>query len=229
MTEKNLNPQPKENKAMQKQAKLKPVKEKNVKAPVHKGEIKEDKIETSKEIKEEKVETKKEEKTETTEDKIETSKETKEEKVETKKEDKKSLKKEFVVAHGIGLHISRKISSDICRFIKNKTIDKAIADLEQVIAMKKPVPMRGEIPHRAGKIMAGRFPGKAAKAFIILLKSLKGNATNHDVEEPIISEAFANKGPKTLGRGGRTEKKRTHVTIIARERKEKAKINGGKK
>jgi len=206
MTEKNLNPQPKENKAMQKQAKLKPVKEKNVKAPVHKGEIKEDKIETSKEIKEEKVETKKED-----------------------KKSQKKVKKEFVVTHGIGLHISRKISSDICRFIKNKTIDKAIADLEQVIAMKKPVPMRGEIPHRAGKIMAGRFPGKAAKAFIILLKSLKGNATNHDVEEPIISEAFANKGPKTLGRGGRTEKKRTHVTIIARERKEKAKINGGKK
>lgn len=205
MTEKNLNPQPKENKAMQKQAKLKAVDEKNVKAPIKKEE-------TKTEVKNEEVK--------------ETST------PETKKEDKKpqkKVKKEFVVVNGINLHISRKISSDVCRFIKNKTINKAIADLEQVIAMKKAVPMRGEIPHRKGNIMAGRFPGKAAKAFIILLKSLKGNATNHDVEEPIISEAFASKGPKTLGRGGRTEKKRTHVTIIARERKEKVQTKEKKK
>lgn len=204
MTEKAINPKPKENKAMKKQAKLKPINAKNENALVHKEEIKESKLET----------------------KSEESKEIKETKTETKKEEKnpqKKIKKDFVVVNGIGVHISRKVSSDICRFIKYKTIDKAIADLEEVITKRKAVPMRGEIPHRKGKIMAGRFPQKASKAFIILLKSLKGNATNHDIEGPVISEAFANKGPKTLGRGGRTEKKRTHIKIIARERKEKIK------
>jgi len=195
MTEKNLNPQPKENKAMQKQAKLKSVEEKNVKMLTPKEEIK--------------TEAKSEDK--------------KEGKVETKKEEKKQqkkVKKDFVVVNGIGIHASRKVSSDICRFIKYKSIDKAIADLEEVAAKRKAVPMRGEIPHRAGKIMAGRFPQKAAGAFLILLKSLKGNATNHDVENPVITEAFANKGPKTLGKGGRTEKKRTHIKIVAKEKKE---------
>jgi ribosomal protein L22 len=202
MTEKAINPKPKENKAMQKQAKLKPVDMKNENAPSQKEE---------KKI----VNTKEESKTEINENKTETKKE--------EKKSQKKVKKDFVVVNGIGIHVSRKVSSDICRFIKYKTIDKAIADLEEVAAKRKAVPMRGEIPHRKGKIMAGRFPQKAAKAFIILLKSLKGNANNHDVEEPIISEAFASKGPKTLGRGGRTEKKRTHIKIVARERKEKIK------
>lgn len=195
MTEKNLNPQPKEKKAMQKQEKIKNLEEKKIVTPIHKEDNK--------------VETKTDENST--------------EKIETKKEDKKQqkkIKKDFVLVNGIGVHASRKVSSDICRFIKYKSIDKAIADLEEVVAKRKAVPMRGEIPHRKGDIMAGRFPQKASKAFIVLLKSLKGNATNHDIESPVITEAFANKGPKTLGKGGRTEKKRTHIKIVAKEKKE---------
>ena len=112
--------------------------------------------------------------------------------------------------------MSEKTSGAICRMIKYKPISVAIADLEQVAKLKKVVPMRGEIPHRKGKgIMAGRFPQKHAKAFIILLKSLKGNADNHDVDEPIIVEAYANKGYKPYGRFGRVQKKRSHITLRA--------------
>jgi ribosomal protein L22 len=102
-------------------------------------------------------------------------------------------------------------------------IGDAIKDLEQVTVLRKPVPMKGEIPHRKGKIMSGRFPTKAAKEFIILLKSLQANAIQHDLEYPIISLSIANKGTTVYGGKGRTQKKRTNVKIVAIEKKQKEK------
>lgn len=153
-------------------------------------------------------------------------------KLEDKKEPKKSIqkrsvvKKEEVVVNGTSLPISTKYSVAICKFIKGKKISRAIEDLEQVIAKKKPVPMKGEIPHRKGKrMMSGRFPKKASENFIKLLKSLQGNANNHDLEDPTISEVVANLASRPFGRFGRVRKKRTHVRIVAREKKIVNKLN----
>lgn len=155
-------------------------------------------------------------KTETKTEKIEDKKtqtEKKPEKVITKK-----VKKDEVAVNAHSVPISPVTSIYICRFIRNKTIDKAIKDLEEVQKLRKVVPMSGEIPHRKGKVMSGRFPQRAAGYFIKLLKGLKGNADNHDVEEPIITEAIANKAPRPMARFGRWERKRAHITIIARSR-----------
>ena len=84
--------------------------------------------------------------------------------------------------------------------------------------------MRGEIPHRKGNIMSGRFPVKASKEVIILLKSLKGNTLANNMDDPIITEVIANQAARPLGKGGRIRKKRTHFTIIAKEIKEKKKV-----
>jgi large subunit ribosomal protein L22 len=154
------------------------------------------------------------------------------EKEESKKEDKnvekkaeekkkievKKVKKTSVSVNVQNLPISPKVATAICKFIKKKSIEKAISDLEEVSKLKKAVPMKGEIPHRKGRIMSGRFPVKASKEFIVLLKSLKGNAIQHDVEEPIISEAIANKGAAVYGRGGRM-KKRANIKIISTQKK----------
>jgi large subunit ribosomal protein L22 len=130
------------------------------------------------------------------------------------------VKKEEVVVNGKSLPISTKYSMAICKFIKGKKIDKAIEDLEQVIAKKKAVPVKGEIPHRKGeKMMSGRFPKRASENFIKLLKSLQANANNHNVEKPIIVEAVANLASRPFGRFGRVRKKRTHITIKAREKR----------
>jgi ribosomal protein L22 len=144
------------------------------------------------------------------------------EKVEEEKKDVKKepikKKREEAVVHGYDLPMSTKTSGAICRFIKGKTIGSAIRDLELVVLMKKPVPMRGEIPHRKGKgIAGGRYPQKAAKNFIVLLKSLAGNAS--DIDEPIIAEAFANLASRPYGKFGRVRKKRTHIKIVAKEKK----------
>jgi len=149
---------------------------------------------------------------------------------ESKKEEKKQpiikkpvVKKTEAVVNAKGVPISTKHSMAICKFIKGKKINDCIEYLEQVARARKAVPMKGEIPHRKGKMMSGRFPKNASNEFIILLKSLGANANANNLEEPIIYEAIANIGPRPFGRFGRTRKKRTHVTIKVREKKQKEK------
>ena len=167
-------------------------------------------------IKEEKKEKPREESKEKIEEKP------REDKKEAVKPPKEKPKKIESVVNARNLPISTKQSAAICKFIKNKKIEDAISDLEQVLKLKKPVPMKGEIPHKKGKsIMSGRFPKKAASRFIILLKSLAANSSNDGLENPIIIEAIANIGSRPYGRFGQVRKKRTQIKILAKERKEK--------
>jgi len=149
-------------------------------------------------------------------------------KPEIKKEEKKialKVKKDFAVVNASNLPISTKKSMAICKFIKRKKIRDAIKDLEKVVAKKKAVPMKGEIPHRKGKIMSGGFPKKASEHFIKLLKNLSANSIVNELDEPFIIEAIANIGVRPLGRFGTIKRKRTHIKIVAKEKK----INSNKK
>jgi ribosomal protein L22 len=207
MTEKNYNPNQKENKAMKKQPKMKVV---NAKPQI------EEKVE-------EKIEEQKE-KTNTTETHIEETqkteeKKTKDDKKEIKKPTKK-IKKEEVYVNAKSVPVSTKYAINICKFIKGKRIGDAIRDLEQVTLLKKSVPMKGEYSHRKGKGMSGgAYPQRASKYFLVLLKSLVSNANNHEIIEPIIAEASANWAPAPRGRFGRVRRKRTHITLKAVEMK----------
>jgi len=218
MTEKNYNPNQKEKKAMKKQPKkivVTPTEDKS------KQEEKEQKIEDKKEeINEIKKETPKENKK--TEDK-------KEEKTEIKKPAKK-LKKEEVEVNAKSVPISTKYAVSLCKFVKGKRTGDAIRDLEQVILLKKAVPMKGEYAHQRGEGMSGgKFPQRAAKSFLILVKSLAGNANNHEIDVPVIIEAIANQASMPYGKFGRVRRKRTHITLKAREMKIKENKKMGKK
>ncbi len=163
-----------------------------------------------------KEETKKQEENKVEENKVDKKPE---DKKETKKKvEVKKTKKEEVKVVGKDLPISTKVGASICKFIKNKPINVAISDLQEVQKLKKAVPMKGEIPHRKGKMMSGRFPKKAAAEIEMQLKSLEGNANQHDIEEPIISRAIANIASRPLGKKGRVSKKRSHVTIWATDK-----------
>ncbi|MBI2045014.1 hypothetical protein HYT23_03075 [Candidatus Pacearchaeota archaeon] len=148
-------------------------------------------------------------------------------KVEVKKKEMPKVKRIIARVNARDIPISTKKSSDVCRFIKGKKIKTAVHELEEILAFKRPLPMRGEIPHRKGKIMSGRYPQKVIKNFIVLLKSLGANAV--DLDDPVITEAFANTGSRPYGRFGRTRKKRTHITLVARDAKKQDKKIGGKK
>ncbi|HLD54849.1 MAG TPA: uL22 family ribosomal protein [Candidatus Nanoarchaeia archaeon] len=140
-------------------------------------------------------------------------------KPETKQKVEK-VKKSIVVVNGVSVPVSKKYSMAICRFIKNKRIDRAISELEEVLIFKRIVPMKGEIPHRKGKgMMSGRYPIAASKHFIKLLKSLKGNTINHELENPVIKEAIANQARRPVGKFGAWKRKRTHIKIVAVEKK----------
>ena len=157
--------------------------------------------------------------------------ETKVEKVNEKEiENKESEKKEKIAVkapkkiestvYGKNIPISLKHSIFIGKFIKNKKIENAISDLQEVVKKKKAIPMTGEMAHKKGVGMAtGKYPVKASKNFIKLLKSLSANSINHgmDLEKTRIFTVIPNKSSKQMHRFGRTSFKRTDVKILAKE------------
>ncbi len=197
MTEKNYNPEQMAKKTIRKtEPAVKMKKTKTPKAEDSKEEIKPE--ETKKE------ETKAEQKTE-----------------EKKPEPKKIIKRNEVVVNSYSLPISTKNSMAICRFIKRKTIENAMKDLQLVLEKRKVLPMKGEIPHRKGRgIMSGGYPQNATKEFMILLKSLAGSANMHGLDEPVIVECVPNMASRPYGRFGAWRRKSTHVKIVAKEKKD---------
>jgi len=143
-----------------------------------------------------------------------------------KKQEAKKPKKTEAIVRANNLPLSTKKALAICRFIKGKTISQAIKDLEMVVSIRKAVPVKGEYAHRKGKMMAGKYPQRAAKTFIVLLKSLVANAS--DLQEPIIYEVIANIGSRPYGRFGQIRRKRTHVFIKALEKNKINKKSEGK-
>jgi len=92
------------------------------------------------------------------------------------------------------------------------------------VKFKRAVPMKGEIPHRKGKIMSGRYPIKACTHFIKLLKQLTANAMVNELElEKTRIECKANKASRPYRRFGRTKFKRSHVTLKVKVNKKKTK------
>jgi len=140
---------------------------------------------------------------------------------ETKKEKKDERpKKNEAIARGVDVPISMKHSVFICDYIRGKKVDEAVNMLTEVIKMKKAVPFRGEIPHRKGRMMSGRYPINASKQFILILKGLKGNIVLNglNLEKTRIEIASATWGRRPTRKGGKRAK-RTNITLIAREEK----------
>ena len=157
--------------------------------------------------------------------------ETTEKKVEPVKEEKVAkkviVKKEEAVAQGLGVAMSKRHAMYICTFIKNKKIDNAMKELEEVIILKRAIPFKGEIPHRKGDMMSGRYPVNASKIFITMLKGLKGNCIVNglDMDKTRIYYASANWASRPARRGGR-KAKRTNVVLKAKEILTENKKNG---
>src|SRR3989338_9607800 len=132
---------------------------------------------------------------------------------------KPKVKKDVAVVRAPSVHISKMHGMYICSFIKGKSIDNAMKDLEQVILIKKAVPFKGEIPHRKGKgMMSGRYPVAAAKLFIPMLKNLRGGVifNEMDLAKTRISLAHANWSSRPQRKGGR-KGKRSYIIIEAKE------------
>ncbi len=122
--------------------------------------------------------------------------------------------------------VSYKKAAVVMDAIRGMPLIKAERFLEEVIAKKRPVPFRKyntSVGHRPGGII-GKYPVKASKIILKLLKNVENNAENKglDKEKLVIIHAKADKGaiiprraPK--GRWRRNDMVLAHMEVIVRE------------
>ncbi len=129
------------------------------------------------------------------------------------------------------LPVSPKHSIEIARFIKNMTTSEAKAYLADVVALKKAIPFKRfnrNVAHKRGlsKWPAGRYPVKAAEAYIRLLESVEKNAEyiGLDTENLRIDHVAANTGrglraffPRAMGRATPKRRETVNIEIVVTE------------
>ena len=135
-------------------------------------------------------------------------------------------------ASGRDLRISFKHAVEICREIRGMRLKDAMRFLEDVIKKKRPVPFRryhGKVAHKRGLSgwPAGRYPVKAAREILKVLKNALANARFKGLDEDrlYIIHAQAQQGPRirkyiprAFGRSTPYFDQLTHVEIIVEER-----------
>ncbi len=135
-------------------------------------------------------------------------------------------------AMGYEMPISFKHAVEICRELRGKKISEAKKFLEDVIAMRRPVPFRKykkKVAHKRGlkKWYAGRYPQKAAKYILKVLRNLEANAEYKGLEldKLVIVHAQAQKGriikrymPRAFGRATPRFQQLTTVEFVAEVR-----------
>ncbi len=135
-------------------------------------------------------------------------------------------------AMGYEMPISFKHAVEICREIRGKRVEEAMRLLEDVIEMKRPIPFKKykkKVAHKRGleKWYAGRYPQKAAKYVLKVLKNLRANAEYKglDMESLVIVHAQAQKGrvikrymPRAFGRATPRFQQLTTVELVAEVR-----------
>jgi len=123
-------------------------------------------------------------------------------------------------ALGKELHISKKHAHEIASAIKGMKLTKARVFLENVSELKQAVPYKRftrNIPHRKG-MCTGRYPQKAAKEFLRVLKNVESNATYKglDPENMRITHVATKKGHTYMGQFRRAQGRaspKNHETV----------------
>lgn len=138
-------------------------------------------------------------------------------------------------AVGISLPVSYKQSYEVSKFIRGKPLALAKKLLEEVIALKRAVPMtrfNKDTGHKHG-MAAGRFPVKTCAQILMLLKSAEANAQFKGLSTAnlVVRHIAAQKGPTSwrYGRHRRRQAKRAHVEVVLGEVKEGKKAEVSKK
>ncbi|WP_424355348.1 50S ribosomal protein L22 [Methanobacterium sp. MBAC-LM] len=134
-------------------------------------------------------------------------------------------------ALGRSLKISPKHAVEICNRIRGMKVEKAEAYLEDVIEMKTAVPFKRhnkKVGHRRGigGWPTGRYPVKAAKQILDILKNAEANAEYKglDTENLKIMHISSHRGyvirgwtPRAFGRASPFNTPTTHVQVVLGE------------
>ncbi|HEX3013806.1 MAG TPA: 50S ribosomal protein L22 [Methanobacterium sp.] len=134
-------------------------------------------------------------------------------------------------ALGRSLKISPKHAVEICNKIRGMKVEKAEAYLEDVIEMKTAVPFKRhnkKVGHRRGigGWPTGRYPVKAAKQILDVIKNAEANAEYKglDTENLKIMHISSHRGyiirgwtPRAFGRASPFNTPTTHVQVVLGE------------
>lgn len=132
---------------------------------------------------------------------------------------------------GMELPISPKHAREICRALRGMNAKDAEEYLEDVIALKKAVPFRRynrNVAHKRGLVGwdAGRFPQKAAREVLAVLRNAMSNAEYKGLESDDLVVYLANtkKGrtirgwmPRAMGRATPKNRETVSLEMILRE------------
>ena len=132
-------------------------------------------------------------------------------------------------AVGKDLSISTKMAVEVCSFIRKKNLQKAKNLLQEVISMKKAIPIKRYnkgLAHKK-KMGPGRYPVNTSKKILELLEGVEANAQfkGLSTDDLIITHIKADKAatPWHYGRQRRRKMKRTHIEVIVTEKIDKKK------
>ncbi len=129
------------------------------------------------------------------------------------------------------VNMSTKASREICSALKGMPLKEAKKYLEDVIKLKRSIPFKRynrNVAHRSNQEGwdAGRYPQKAAKEFLAMIKNAEGNAEYKglDAEKMKIIHISAKKGrvfksvyPRAMGRATTKHGDRVTVEMIVEE------------
>jgi len=144
---------------------------------------------------------------------------------------KKDDDSKVAFAMGRSLVISPKHSVEICRELRGMEVEKAKNYLNEVIALKKPIPFKRhnkKVGHRRGikGTSSGRYPVKAATQILKVLINAEANAeyTGLDSESLVIEHISSHRGriipggrPRAFGRATPFNTPTTHIHIVLGE------------
>ena len=141
-------------------------------------------------------------------------------------------KEHMARSYGRELSVSKKYAVEICKFIRNKNLEKAKKILQDVVDLKKAIPFtrfNKDLGHKK-KIGPGKYPVKTAEQILKMFKELEANAQQKGLSTANLQivHISAKKGSAQwrYGRKRRRRMKRTNIEIVVEEKtpKEKKKV-----
>lgn len=125
-------------------------------------------------------------------------------------------------AVGRALPISTKTSTEVCRFVRGRTLVRAKTLLTEVVAKRQAVPLVRyfqEVGHKPG-MAVGKYPVNCARHILSILNSAEKNAQSLglNVDTLFVYHIAAQRAATThhYGRHGRRAK-RTHIEVVLKE------------
>ncbi len=139
-------------------------------------------------------------------------------------------KKDEAKASALNCQISRKFSIELARHIKRKPVNKVLSYLDDVIALKKHVPLMNynrDVGHKRGQsvdgVKSGRYPVNVAKLFKKVILAAKANADVRglDKENLLLINAVVSQGVSRFkiqpkGRRRSRQSKATNLEVLVK-------------